>query len=258
MKTTLAFALSLGFATSLAWAGPADDVAAAARKLADAPNYSWSTTTTIANSQFPAMPTEGMTEKGGYTITTVTFNDNKRQTVRQGEKAVMQNREGEWMTMEELRQQFAKAGGGGGGGGAGGARGGGRGGFGMFGGGGVDHAKDLAALATRLKDVKVADGAIVGTLAAEDVATRLSFGRGGRGRSGGEATTPPAPKNASGTAKIWLKNGAVARYEINVKGTIATPNGDDRDVDMTTTTEIKDVGATKVDVPEAAKKKLDA
>jgi hypothetical protein len=33
-------------------------------------------------------------------------------------------------------------------------------------------------------------------------------------------------------------------------------NGEDRDVDRTTTVEFKDVGTTKLEVPEAAKKKL--
>ena len=35
-----------------------------------------------------------------------------------------------------------------------------------------------------------------------------------------------------------------------------TFNGNDREVDRTTTVEIKEVGTTKVDVPEDAKKKL--
>jgi len=33
-------------------------------------------------------------------------------------------------------------------------------------------------------------------------------------------------------------------------------NGNDVDIDRTTTVEIKEVGSTKVDVPEEAKKKL--
>jgi len=33
-------------------------------------------------------------------------------------------------------------------------------------------------------------------------------------------------------------------------------NGNDRDVDRTTTVEIKDVGTTKVELPEGAKNKL--
>jgi hypothetical protein len=35
-----------------------------------------------------------------------------------------------------------------------------------------------------------------------------------------------------------------------------TFNGEDRDIDRTTTTEFKDIGTTKIEVPEAAKKKL--
>ena len=253
MKNYLAPCIAAAFSSALAFASPADDIAAAAKKLGDAPNYAWTVTTEFANSQFPVVPAEGVTEKGGYTVVTTSFNGNTRQTVRKGEQIAMQNRDGEWMTLEELRQQFAGAGGAGGGG----ARGGGRGGFGMFGGGPQgDFAKDVANYATKLKDAKVVDGAIVGTLAAEDAAALLTFGRGGRG--GGDAPTPPAPKNASATVKIWLKDGAVAKYVINVKGSITTPNGDDRDIDLTTTTEIKDVGSTKVVVPEGAKKKLGA
>ena len=33
-------------------------------------------------------------------------------------------------------------------------------------------------------------------------------------------------------------------------------NGNDRDVDRATTVEVKDVGTTKVEVPDGAKKKL--
>jgi hypothetical protein len=248
MKKYPACYLAALCATALAYAGPTDDVAAAAKKLADAPNYSWRVTTEFANSQFPSMPSDGVTEKGGYTVITTTFNDNKRQTVRKGEELVMQNRDGAWVTMEEIRQQFA----GGGAGGAGGAaRGGGRGGFGMFGGGAsMDFAKDVANLAADAKDAKLVDGAIVATLGADAVTSRLTFGRGG-----GQT---PAPKNASGSVKFWLKDGALVKYAVNVKGTVATPNGDEREIDLTTTTEIKDVGTTKVEVPDGAKKKFGA
>lgn len=41
-----------------------------------------------------------------------------------------------------------------------------------------------------------------------------------------------------------------------MKGTVSGRNGEDREIDRTTTTEIKDVGSTKVQVPDAAKKKL--
>lgn len=252
MNKLLAPCVALAFATALAHAGPADDAAAAAKKLAAAPNYSWSRTTEIANSQFPVTPLEGMTEKGGYTLTKMTFNENTFQTVSKGDKSVSQGQDGTWLTAEERREQFAARSGGGGGGGGGGR---GRGGFGMFGGGAqVSPADDAASMAAKLKDAKMEDGVIVGTLSATDAAALLTFGRGGRG--GGEA--PPPPKNASGIAKFWVKDGALVKYAVTVKGTVSIPNGEEREVERTTTTEFKNVGSTKVTVPEEAKKKLGA
>jgi hypothetical protein len=55
--------------------------------------------------------------------------------------------------------------------------------------------------------------------------------------------------------KFWLKDGQLVKYQFHVTGSMSF-NGNDFDVDRTTTTEIKDVGATKVDVSDDAKKKL--
>jgi hypothetical protein len=55
--------------------------------------------------------------------------------------------------------------------------------------------------------------------------------------------------------KFWVKDGVLSKYEIKVKGTVSF-NGNDRDIDRTTTVEIKDIGATKIQVPEGAQKKL--
>ena len=55
--------------------------------------------------------------------------------------------------------------------------------------------------------------------------------------------------------KFWLKDGLLTKYEFNVKGTMSF-NGNEFDNDRTTTVEIKNVGSTKVEVPEEAKKKL--
>ncbi|MBI5693292.1 MAG: hypothetical protein HZC55_24705 [Verrucomicrobia bacterium] len=257
MKHPALSGLALTLAAAFAHAGPSEDLTAAAAKVAAAPSYAWTVTMEFANSQFPAVPVQGVTEKGGCTLTTMTFNGNTRQTVRQGENVVTQNREGEWMTMEELRQQFAPNSGGGGAGGATGGgqggRGAGRGGFGLLGGGGMrEPARDAQQLAGKLRDLKIADGAITGDLAAEDAAGLLAFGRGGRGGN------QPAPgvKNASATARFWLKDGALAKYAVSVKGTVTTPNGDEREVDLTTTTEFAEVGTAKVAIPEAARKKL--
>jgi len=101
-----------------------------------------------------------------------------------------------------------------------------------------------------VKELKSADGAYSGELTKEAVAARLAFG--GR-RNGTEA--PPPPADAKGTAKFWVKDGTLSKYEYNVQGTMSF-NGNDRQVNRTTTVEITDVGTTKVEVPEDAKKKL--
>jgi hypothetical protein len=264
MKKLLLPCFAAAFATALVHAAPADDVKAAAQKLADAPNYAWTSTSETVGSQFNAGPTEGVTEKGGYTVTTRSFNGNTTQTVRKGEQSVSQNQEGNWLTREELVAQFGNRGGGRGKQGdanqgeakQGGNRGGGRGtgGFGGFGGGQSNPAAEVTALLAQAKNFKSADGAIVGELSEEAIAQRLSFG--GRGR-GGDGQAPAAPKNASGTVKFWLKDGAIAKYQVHVKGTTAGRDGD-RERDTTTTVEIKNIGSAKVNVPDAAKKKLGA
>ena len=224
-------------------AAPADDLAAAARKLADAPNYAWTATTEIANAPFPAMPVEGVAEKGGFAVTTRTFNGNTSQTVRKGTEVAMQNRDGEWMTMEEMRAPFAGGAPGGAGGPGGGQRGGGRGGAG-------NPAEVVAALAAKIKDLKVADGALVATASGDD-ATALLAPAGGRG-----GPAPAGVRYSSVTLKFWLKDGALAQYSTHTVGTFTMPNGDEREVDSTTTVEVKNVGTAQVEVPAAAKKKF--
>ena len=61
--------------------------------------------------------------------------------------------------------------------------------------------------------------------------------------------------NAKGNVKFWIKDGELSKYEYNVTGSIKF-NENDIDVDRTTDVQIKDVGTTKVTVPESAQKKL--
>ena len=55
--------------------------------------------------------------------------------------------------------------------------------------------------------------------------------------------------------KFWITHGALTKYEFQVQGHVEF-GGNGRDVNRTTTTEIKDVGKTKVQVSDDAKKKL--
>jgi hypothetical protein len=52
-----------------------------------------------------------------------------------------------------------------------------------------------------------------------------------------------------------VKDGTLSKYQVKVQGTVSF-NGNDRDIDRTTTVEIQDVGSTKVDVPSEAVKKV--
>ncbi len=233
--------------TSLvAFAAPKEDVAAAAKKLSDAKNYSWKQTTEMGGGggggNFRPGPVEGKAEKDGPTVLSMSFGDNTIEIVRQGEKGAVKLQDG-WQSFEELRQ----AGQGGGGG------------PGRFMGARLRNmknpAEEAAEIAAKTKELKQSGDAIEGDLTDEGVQQLLSFGgrRGGQGGQGGDG--PPPATNASGKAKFWVKDGQLAKYEYNVKGTMSF-QGNEFDIDRTTTVEIKDVGSTKVEVPEDAKGKV--
>jgi len=98
-----------------------------------------------------------------------------------------------------------------------------------------------------VKDLKKTDSGFSGELTEDGAKEYLSMG----GRGGGDA---PSIEGAKGNATFWVKDGALTKFSFQVQGKVSF-NGNDRDVDRTTTIEIKDVGTTKVEVPEAALKK---
>ena len=81
------------------------------------------------------------------------------------------------------------------------------------------------------------------------------FMMGMRGRRGGNGGQAPEISNAKVSLKYWVKDGVLSKYQIHTMGTVSR-GGNDMDIDRTTTVEISDVGNTKVDVPDDAKKKL--
>jgi hypothetical protein len=209
-----------------------EEVTAAARKLGEQANYTWKTTVAVPESaQIRPGPTDGKTEKDGFTHVKMSFRDNPVEIVKKGDKAAFTNQDGGWQTLAEAEGQE------------------GRGRFmvGMVRGlrAPVEQATEIAAGAKELKK----DGDVIAGDLTEDAAkTLMRFRRGG----GGEG---PAISGAKGSAKFWIKDGVLTKYEFKVSGKMDF-NGNEIDMDRTTTVEIKDVGATKVEVPEAAKKKL--
>ena len=109
---------------------------------------------------------------------------------------------------------------------------------------------ESAALAGKAKDLKEADGAISGDLKEEAVKELLLFGS--RRREGQE---PPKTTEAKGSITFWIKDGGLTKYEIKIQGKV-TAGERELDINRTTTVEIKEVGTTKIIVPDEAKQKL--
>ncbi len=236
MKTIITtIIVTFAVATSLfaADASPKDDVAAAAKKLGDKANYSWKTTVAVPEgSRFRPGPTDGKTEKDGVTHLKLSFGENTTEAFIKGDKAAATSPDGGWQSLADLDNAEGPA---------------------RFMAGMLRNFKAPAAqaaeLATDTKELKADGEAIGGDLGEDRAKTLLTF----RPRGGGDG---PTVSNAKGSVKFWIKDGVLAKYEFKVSGKVSF-NGNDRDVERTTTTEIKDVGSTKVEVPEEAKKKLE-
>jgi hypothetical protein len=215
---------------------PKDDVNNAVKALGTRTNYAWHAMVEATGGRFGG-PTDGKTEQGGYTTLTTTRGDNTIEAVLKGTNGAIKTPDNGWQTLAEA----AKDNGGGG--------------FnpGMFLARMLQNFKAPAAeaadLADKLKELKADGDALAGDLTEDGAKALLSFRPR---RSGGE---PPTISNARGSAKFWLKDGKLVKYQWHLQGTVSF-NGNDRDVDRTTTVEIKDVNTTKVGVPDDAKKKL--
>jgi hypothetical protein len=216
------------------WAGEStskDDLLAAAKKMEQGGNYSWKTVVEFAN--FTGS-TDGKTDKAGTVWLSMAFGDNTTEAVRQDGKWAVKTPEHDWQSLSELEaaaggdpgpQRFLvrrlksfKA-----------------------------PAAEAAEVIEKIKEIKTEGDTSSGNLTETGAKDLLSFGP--------RRADAPEPKNAKGSAKLWSKSGALTKYELKLQGTM-TFNGEDRDIDRTTTTEFKDIGTTKIEVPEAAKKKL--
>jgi hypothetical protein len=232
MRNHHLFIVGLGFLFVAAFAFRAsadgkEDVAAAAKKLVDAKNYTWKTTT---EGGFGAGTTDGKTADGLTTLSIVR-GDNTIEVVIKGEKAAIKTGDG-WKSAAELAQQdqgpqrfiariaqnFKAP---------------------------AEQAQEVAGKATKLEK---SDDALAGDLSEDGAKSLMTFGRPG-------AANAPTISNAKGTAKFWVKDGALAKAQYHVTGSVSF-NGQDRDIDRTTTIEFKDVGSTKVEAPAEAKEKL--
>lgn len=215
---------------------PKDEVTTAATALGASANYTWHQTVEVPDGGFGSGTTDGKTEKGGYTALTFAFGDNTSEAVTKGTNAAIKTADSGWQSAAEALANNE--------------------------GGGFNPTaflalmaqnnqnpdKQAAELAGAAKALKAGDKGITGDLTEAGVKDLLTFRR----------SNFPAPKisNAKGSVTFWLADGKLTKYQFHVTGSMSF-NDNDFDVDRTTTVEIKDVGTTKVKVPDEAKKKLE-
>mgnify|MGYP005836409173 CR=1 FL=1 len=212
---------------------PRSEVLAAARKLAAQNNYSWTMTVTVPEgARWRPGPTEGKTQKDGFTWLSMTRRDTTTEAVLKGGKGAIKTDAG-WKSLDEAAQDD------------------GSGGFNAmrFAARMLQEFKVPAAQAEELlaktRELKLSDGVYAGDLTEEGAKELLRFRRGGEG---------PEISGAKGSARFWVKDGLLSKYEFKLEGKMSF-NNNEMDVSRTTTVEMKEVGTTKLNVPEEAAKK---
>jgi len=210
-----------------------DKLAQATKQLGDKPNYSWSTTTKEADGTPGRLgPIDGKMEKGSFTFLSLTPGGIPVEVYMKGDKGTAKALEG-WQTFDDIAATGGTAAA-----------------IVRFLRSYKIPAAQSAEFAGGVKEWKEADGAISGELKEEAIKEILLLGARRR-----EGQDPPKTEDAKGSVKFWIKEGALTKYEINVQGKV-TAGERTAEINRTMTTEIKDVGATKLDVPTEAKAKL--
>jgi hypothetical protein len=248
MKRTAHIGIAV-LASALVAAGTPDtktDLKTAAKKLEDASGYSWTSTIknegggTPGGNRPQAGATEGKLEKDGYVWIKTSQGDTSTEAFLKSDKCAVKTADG-WKAGTEFQGNQ-----------------------------GQGRRRDPAAgLARRLRNFKApalevaslvekvgelkdeGEGVFSGALTEEGVKSLLLPAA----RPGGN-TDGPQISGAKGTAKFWIKDGALVKYEMNTQGKI-TYNGMERDINRTTTVEFREAGLAKVEVPDEAKKKLE-
>jgi hypothetical protein len=229
--------MALVAAVSVTGAAPKDDLQSAVKKLAESANYSWTTT---VDGGFAGRDIAGRIEKDGPISLSINFGDDSYDLIIDGGKAAAKGAFG-WAPTTELERTAEEEGG--------------------FGPerflletiknfkSPAEQAKDLFA---KLETVQKSGDQYVAELSPETAKQLvLNFRR----RADNADPSKIEVKNPKGSLKCWIRDTQLAKFQFHVQGTLRF-NGNDRNVDRTTTTEIKSIGSTKVAVPDEAKAKL--
>jgi hypothetical protein len=274
------FFAALLLCAARAFAGPTDSAIVAAMKLPDAPSYAWKTQVVDDARTYDIV---GQTDRAtDYSLVTMPMVSAVRRRISRGsvggnsenqttalfkgdEKFVVQTDDG-WRKPEEIagsgeggRGRPGGYGGGPPGGGSRGRRGAGRGFPGESDGRGPNYSnlqktlsrphEEIGIIVAGYTDLKM-DGEVLSGPLTETAAKLLLV------HAGQEQITP---LQASGTFRIWVRNGILEKFETRLEGKLSVETSSGRrevTVHQTATTTLSDMGKTKVEVPDDAKKRL--
>lgn len=211
------------------------DLPSAVRALFTAPNHRWVSVTRTTPGPFPELRTEGATERGGWSMATRTGDGPDLHLVRHANSIVLQDRDGHWLSPAETRQRLTALGRS--------ARG------GLLGLGAVSPAVLAASLAGKLRNLRVEDNAILGSVDGPDAATLLM-------PAGPRGAATPGLRFTSAEVRFWINDGTLAKFELVARAQVTGPDGTARELETTAFTEFKDVGSSRVEVPDAARRAL--
>jgi len=206
---------------------PKGDVMAAARKLAAA-SYSWNQTVVVPESaRFKPGPTEGKTEKGVVTYVKMSFGDITTEIVMKGDKTAVTDPDGNWQSLTNMEKDAN----------------------------GIGSEGPTRFLVRMVRNFSLPTAQATNLLASvSELKKDGDVYSGDLTEAGAKAQFRfGTVTNPKGSAKFWLKDGLLAKFEYKVQGKV-TFNGSEINLDRDTTVEIEDVGATKVNVPDGAKK----
>lgn len=238
LSGSVAFALISACGIS-ALAGDKEDVLAAAKKLADTQNYTFTSSMEGGFGGGEAADTKIEKEYVSFSVASM-MGGGSSDVIMKGPKAVVKGEDGKWKLSTELQTT----------------------------GGDMGFSPDmfvtmrLSSFATPTDQVKTIiekaanlkkDGEVYSADLAEATAKEMLSPK----MPAGMDMFDMGIKNPKGSIKVWVKEGSVNKTEIHLSGSMNMMD-QEMPIDQTTTVTIKAVGATKVEVPAEAKAKLDA
>ncbi|HVS51653.1 MAG TPA: hypothetical protein VHD62_04800 [Opitutaceae bacterium] len=279
MKSPALATLALICTSAALHAGPVESALVAAMKLPDAPNYTWSTS---VDDDARSYTIDGKTDRAGdLSLVDMPMvaamrrrsgrgssnSENQVTAAFKGDEKLVLDVNDKWQTPDEIRSA-ARSDSSGYGGWRGGASGmgrrrggpgGGPGGRGGDGSGAPPFSnlqqtlsrphEEIAIIVANSTDLKAEDDGVSGTLS--ETGAKLLLVHPGQ--------TELTPLRAAGTFRLWVRDGALVKYQVKLEGALAVnANGTRREVEVhqTANTTLSNAGTTAFEVPADAKKKL--